>query len=1193
MSIRNENYQSMSACWKCKVISFWTLLLLTVTVKAAESTPSNWLFGSFNAPIVANSVVPLIFDADFQNGTTAGVTYTTIRNSVVFELNRDSLRKLPFATFRMTARVEVSLWNQGSNPAGAASQIIFEDLIIDVDTVSTNISDFRAFKTYNNALKMSIKVVSITSPQAIPKFPALKIGGQIHINKFYPLICDNTNLVGLLGATYNTGKQKVFFSWTDTIVNNRKADEYDLEWNFYEDSSTIGKKIQAGTVTALELTTTFRFDATRVTTSSTSDSIPTLYRKGFLIYRVRKARLLADGSRIYSFWITPKTLTLTASHEASLNWQSDYTFAEEAKKVAMIKYFDGTLRERQAVTLSIANSTTIASQTIYDFNGRPSVKTMPIPTLTDTIRYTATLATTNGTLLYSKVNFDSLNSCGFLPPAMNNTAFWSRYYSINNPEKTTLKGALIPDGEGFHFTMTEFTQDNTGRIKRQSGVGATFKMGGTKETKYFYGKPSQEELDRLFGTEVGYASHYQKNMVQDPNGQLSVSYVDAHGRTVATALAGAKPTTVDSVGGIFLKPALTRNILNNVRRGDSLITTYSLLVTTLGAVKILYSVDTASYKPGCTPSTVCYDCQYETRIQITDACDGAANPNPLNTRKKQNFTINSVVFDTLCATPPIGIKDTLSVTLTPGEYVVTKVLKIHRPAIDYYADNFVKQSNCIPNLTTLKNQMRTTVDGSGCFTDCKSCLDSLGTEGAYVTTYITSITAVGYTLTAQDTIDAKNSYRRIVEDCNAMCGKYSECESLLTMMMGDMSPGGQYALYKLSNDTTIVPLDSTSIFAQSGGVQRYKQLTGGNVYRDALNLPDTIAINGVQKLPTQLTPAEFISNWKPSWAKALANQHPEYCYYTNCTQTNSCNSFDSVLVEIETYAGALSAGVIDSSGKFLNDACFQVGGPGFAYKDSIYNWLYVNSIQDPAACVGTGAISLVNYTAYTTTGATFGSGSRTDNDQAWLILRGMYLGYKYQLKSRWRAAACPNALCVGNGQAICNGTNIYKDKLRRFEPQDSISFTYSIQELLDRANSDSLQVKTECDSTCIQLADQWIARLSPCALTLPQQLSLRARLIAVCQGGCDKDHPYGASSTKNNALTALGDSTFTQALTAIIGTKSLCDTCNANLINFPGPYNTPVYMSWRNVKRKEDATCLYTNLTNLEACYVADRKSVV
>ena len=65
--------------------------------------------------------------------------------------------------------------------------------------------------------------------------------------------------------------------------------------------------------------------------------------------------------------------------------------------------------------------------------------------------------------------------------------------------------------------IEKFTPDNTGRIRRQSGVGTDHKLGSDHETKYFYGKPEQVELDMMFGTEAGEASHYKKNMVVDAN----------------------------------------------------------------------------------------------------------------------------------------------------------------------------------------------------------------------------------------------------------------------------------------------------------------------------------------------------------------------------------------------------------------------------------------------------------------------------------------------------------------------------------------------------------------------------------------------------------------------------------------------------------------------------------------------------
>ncbi len=283
MFIQNENTRIMRISFWCKIFLCGIVFLTNSRlIHAAEATFTQQLVGP---PIVANTVMPAVIDNNFSAGTTAGINYAWVRNNVIFEVIRDSTKKFPLAVFQMTARLEISLWYQGSNPVGAASAVFLEDLTLNCDSTSTNISDFRAFRKYNNALKMSIKVVSVTSPQALAYFPFYRIVGEIHTNKIYPFNCNTT--VSSLSATYNAGKQKVFFNWASNSTN---ADDYDLEWNFYESESALGKKILAATATAADLKATFRFDATRVTVSNLSDSLATLYRNGYIIYRVRAAR---------------------------------------------------------------------------------------------------------------------------------------------------------------------------------------------------------------------------------------------------------------------------------------------------------------------------------------------------------------------------------------------------------------------------------------------------------------------------------------------------------------------------------------------------------------------------------------------------------------------------------------------------------------------------------------------------------------------------------------------------------------------------------------------------------------------------------------------------------------------------------------------------------------------------------------
>src|SRR5207244_1439585 len=146
------------------------------------------------------------------------------------------------------------------------------------------------------------------------------------------------------------------------------------------------------------------------------------------------------------------------------------------------------------------------------------------------------------------------------------------------------------------FSETQYTQDGTGRVNRQGGVGAEFQIGSGHETKYYYSSPEQTDLDALFGTEAGDASHYQKNMVRDANGQYSVSYVDMHGRTVATALAGARPASLKQLDS-YRESIQSEELLsatNNVLKGNTWESTKTLLVPKAGDHSFHYSLQTES-----------------------------------------------------------------------------------------------------------------------------------------------------------------------------------------------------------------------------------------------------------------------------------------------------------------------------------------------------------------------------------------------------------------------------------------------------------------------------------------------------------------------------------------------------------------------------------------------------------------------
>ena len=57
------------------------------------------------------------------------------------------------------------------------------------------------------------------------------------------------------------------------------------------------------------------------------------------------------------------------------------------------------------------------------------------------------------------------------------------------------------------------------RIGAEGGVGRTFKIGvngnADHATKHYYLTATENELRKLFGSNIGHASHYKKHVIQD------------------------------------------------------------------------------------------------------------------------------------------------------------------------------------------------------------------------------------------------------------------------------------------------------------------------------------------------------------------------------------------------------------------------------------------------------------------------------------------------------------------------------------------------------------------------------------------------------------------------------------------------------------------------------------------------------
>jgi len=685
-------------------------------------------------------------------------------------------------------------------------------------SASNNYQD-KAVYQFEGGHKMEVSIVN--APDDLSTHKNLSLETEIQVTRFYAF--DNTQLP-IMG--YNTleasrGELEVYWNFVEG------AEEYDLEWthvnNYGENISTLLQPQDIAINKDL-----FRFNSTRISTSNNFYRIPLLYEKGYIVFRVRAVVKNPGDSyqkNIYGKWSSyPDTYTrldqftnkyqMVEAHQANLNWQNSVSFAEEGKRKVVVSYYDGSLRNRQVVSQLNTKDQTIVGETIYDYQGRAAIQVLPVPVNDQKIQYHPDFNLNTNGLPYSKEDFDVGTGADACKPAadpMKTSSGASNYYSPDNANQTGQQ-KYVPDANGYPFTQVEYTPDNTGRVNAQTGVGDQHQLGSTHDNRYFYGKPQQEELDQLFGSEVGQAQHYKKNMVIDANGQISVSYLDPQGRVVATSLAGKTPDAVDALTAPDAAPVnMHIDLLNKLTPSDkdgkeqrisgtSKIYTTELLVSTEGDRTVNYSVTPSTFFEACTNanlvSNVCYDCVLDLRIVLTDNCgrnylvnlDGV-DPNSTSVTIGQSIltamrTNNYNQLPSACETNPQTFNAPNWITHLPvGSYSISKVLTVNQEALDFYTNDFIVNNKCLLTEANFFSEEMKHIDLNGCAITCDQCLESLGEYEKYDRALTPACSPC---LT-------QKQYDRMYQECVEFCeDKDVTCQSAYENMLIDVSPLGQY-----------------------------------------------------------------------------------------------------------------------------------------------------------------------------------------------------------------------------------------------------------------------------------------------------------------------------------------------------------------------------------------------------------------
>ncbi|TSJ46564.1 LamG-like jellyroll fold domain-containing protein [Fluviicola chungangensis] len=895
------------------------------------------------------------------------------------------------------------------------------------------------------------------------------------------------------------------------------AEEYQLEWFHIND-------IDIASTTDLDIN--FKTNSTRITTKYTYYDLSLIFDQGYICYRVRGVGRSADpltaDRLLFTNWSTPDgEMTVDdlpayssfyvddeLAFDIHKNWQYSSTYAEEGKRKEVISFFDGSLRNRQMVTKINSkynhNNNAIVGETIYDYQGRPAIQVLPvpvkspeeceIPNVQSTLRYYPDFNLNDeGTpAAYSKDDFDKDNTapesaCSTILRGMSDIDGASRYYSTANNDLAGSQ-AFIPDAQNFPFSQVEYTPDNTGRIRRQGGVGEEFQLGSDHETKYFYGHPLQDQLDRLFGSEVGDAAHYQKNMVVDPNGQVSVSYLDQEGRVIATSLAGEVPTTMmdlpSASGGTT---ALSSDLFATDENGNTTSTANKLSingrsklfnqVVTISSetdLTIHYGLEIDAFEDECLAENICFSCVYDLEIEVRNQCGELLSPSEYSNKKTGRFELvgSTVVFKTDCEDFEADeISFTISHDLIPvGTYQITKKLTVNEEAIQAYLDMYLNPTvnTCRTTLDEFVEIEEENSDIDDCSDDfsCDECVTNLGTLLAYI-----------------EAGGTEDEYYAELEVCKAPCKSDSYYEIMREVLKADVMPGGQYgeytnnqgvvspgsyqlSVFNTGNQLPIANADwkhpkydvEASIqdfYFDEDGTTRSRiyledvVINGSNQITSSDPLMDDAtadigtqafydaATNNYYTYPQNLLKLEdFITYYgqNPYWANSLVVYHPEYpilkiyrTYYepVNPGDAYTSESYDAKLMSVNTWEGAMTAGLINSgyTGLPVNDRfnyplAVSMTNPWDPYgtyvdhvrlQNKVYAYMTIGSttysMMEIAAMMTrcqTATVGNAPEPECTLWGADIPGYTTIQNEQTrdaeWLIFRGMYIAAKQELQ---------------------------------------------------------------------------------------------------------------------------------------------------------------------------------------------------
>jgi RHS repeat-associated protein len=895
----------------------------------------------------------------------------------------------------ITLIVNIKQW---SDPSSGPVILLDKSLRINYDP-NNSYNDLYLYKTEDcRKLEITVSRIIINGRSVLNMsyYPYIFLELEIETERYYSFD-DSLPVVGI-DHTYNNNTDQLNMHWNAF----GGAESYELEYvaidNYGYDSDGDPYEIDPANIEY-----NFNNNSTRISLVKNNYSIPLTFERGYLLYRIRAISVSHEypEKNIYGVWSAPtygfadhfpSIYYIPEAHEQNKTWSFSTTYAENGLKKDIVNYFDGSLRGRQTVSVLNTRKDAIIQENIYDYLGRAAIAVLPTPVNREKLEYYETFNVDQTRAPYSWENFDKDVDCSVSTESMTFESRGAANYYSNRSEfdpVTESYQAYVPNSLGFPFTQTEYTSDNTGRIKRQGGLGKDFQLSDGiepgHENQYFYGQPNQYEIDRLFGTDAGHAFHYKKNMIIDANGQAAVTYLDLAGNTIATALAGTNPQALDALPSLNTGENVTITLMDwntpstsNRIIGNTIELNYRILTPAPGDYTITYQLGNFDFSPECSLGK-CFDGVYDLEISITDNCGIE-----LIESGKIEITIGDInQLDTLCQGGQLLVQPINVSFPKAGEYTFTKKLTLNQFAFEEYTAMFMDTANsrnnpCLPNLDDMIAAAVSEIDTTVCNFDCEevSCEESLGDS------YTNHKSMFGENALEEE------EYITAMAECLEYCNPSNPVpsNSILNMLLADVYPGGQYASYDYYDDGSInaTPYE-LSILNQANklpkatyngtnydypnwkypigeyldknnstayvtlneiepGEYNPKTVDGATIYYVKLNELGSYVTGGYTPAvkPQDLySVSDFVDIFDENWCYALVKYHPEYAYYTwlegnkeiSFTDKSS-DGFDQLILQTESFSDAYYAfGLTDYQSitdVLNNDPYFNGTGQGIS-----------------------------------------------------------------------------------------------------------------------------------------------------------------------------------------------------------------------------------------------------------------------